>query len=99
MPNYDNALHTAAYEGNLAQARSQVRYFDVNAKGGGDETALLKAVARGKTDVVVFLLTSNADVNIPNVSILTMISDMCFPYPSYTKPFFPAPLGMHVIKA
>ena len=71
----ENALHTAAEEGNLAEVQSQIGNFDINAKGGCDETALYKAVKNGKIDVVKFLLAFNPDVNITdNVSILIMIS-------------------------
>ena len=73
MPN-NNALHTASKSGNLVQVQSQVRNFDINAKGEQDGTALYWAARQGHPDVVKFLLTFNPDVNILDVSTLKMIS-------------------------
>ena len=70
----DNALHTAARRGNLVEVRSQVRNFDINAKGFEDGTALYGAAEKGHADVVKFLLTFNPGVNIPDVSTLKMTS-------------------------
>ena len=64
----NNALHTAAEAGNLAEVQAQVGNFDINAKGSGDETALWKAARSGHTDVVKLLLSLNPDVNLPDVS-------------------------------
>ena len=64
----DNALHNAAKAGNLAEVRSQVRNFDINARGVDGLTALCYAAWKGHTEVVKLLLTLNADVNIPDVS-------------------------------
>ena len=94
----NNALHTAAKEGNLVEVQSQVSNFDINAKGEEAATALYWAAREGYLDVVKLLLTLNADVNIPNVSTLKTISVhlMCissiplsfkffilYPYPSF----------------
>ena len=65
MPD-NNALHNAARNGNLAEVRSQVRNFDINAKGESGRTALYWAVKEGHTEAVKLLLTLNADVKIPN---------------------------------
>ena len=65
----NNALHTAAEAGNLAEVQAQVKNVDINAKGKYDETALFKAAESGHTDVVKLLLSLNADVNLPDVSI------------------------------
>ena len=73
MPN-NNELHIAAEEGDLDQVQSHVDNFDINAKGKGEETALLKAAEKGHADIVKLFLTLNADVNIPNVSTFTMKS-------------------------
>ena len=73
MPD-NNALHTAAEAGDLAQVQSQVSNFDINAKGEYDKTALVNAAENGYPEVVKLLLTLNADVNIPNVSKLKMIT-------------------------
>ena len=73
MPD-NNALHTAANAGDLAEVRSQVSNFDINAKGEFDGTALYWAARGGYPDVVKLLLTLKADVNIPDVSTLKMIS-------------------------
>ena len=72
----NNALHTAARTGNVAEVQAQVGNFDINAKGGGEETALFKAAENGHTEVVKLLLTLNPppDVNMPNVSTLKVIS-------------------------
>ena len=69
MPD-NNALHTAAKSGNLAEIRSNVSKFDINAKGEDGGTALYWAARYGHTDVFKLLLTKNPDVNIPDVSIL-----------------------------
>ena len=66
MPN--NALHNAARKGNLEDVQAQVGNFDINARGDYSETALYQAALKGSTEVVKFLLTMNADVNIPDVS-------------------------------
>ena len=75
MPS-DNALHDAAKAGNVADVRSQVGKFDINAKGDEDGTALYWASREGKTEVVKLLLTLNPapDLNLPDVSIPTMMS-------------------------
>ena len=74
MPN-NNALHSAAKIGNLAEVQSQVSNFDINAKGEKDGTALYWSAREGSADVVKFLLTFNPDVNIPDVRrTLKMIS-------------------------
>jgi VCBS repeat-containing protein len=70
----DNALHTAAKAGNVAEVQSQVGKFDINAKGQWSETALFKAAEKGHTEVVKLLATHNADVNLPDVSYHPMIS-------------------------
>ena len=67
MPN-DNALHIAAKNGNLVQVQSQVRNFDINAKGEEGGTALYWSARNGYAEVVKLLLTFNPDVNIPDVS-------------------------------
>ena len=64
----NNALHTAAKAGNLAQVQSLVHNFDINIKGEEGKTALCWAAREGHTDVVKLLLTFNPDVNIPDVS-------------------------------
>ena len=71
----DNALHTAAKAGNVAEVQSQVGKFDINAKGEYGETALFKAAESGHTDVVKLLETHNADVNLASVSISTIDFD------------------------
>ena len=76
MPN-NNALHEAAKAGNLAKVQAQGKNFDINAKGENDETALFKAAESGHTEVVKLLLSLDADVNIPDVSTLLMISVAC----------------------
>ena len=63
MPD-NNALHIAAEAGDLVKVQSQIRNFDINAKGEENETALIKAAFKGHTEVVKLLLTSNANVNI-----------------------------------
>ena len=72
----NNALHTAAKAGNVAEMQVQIGKFDINAKGQFDMTALNWAAHDGKTEVVKLLLTHNPapDVNMPNVSIQTVIS-------------------------
>ena len=85
----NNALHTAAKEGNLVEVQSQVSNFDINAKGEEAATALYWAAREGYLDVVKLLLTLNADVNIPNVSTLKndiYPSDMYFPHIFPTLP-------------
>ena len=67
MPD-NNALHTAAKAGNVAEVESQANNFDINAKGEEEGTALYWASREGKAEVVKLLLTLNADVNIPDVS-------------------------------
>ena len=69
----NNALHNAAETGNIAELQSQISNFDINAKGSYDRTALYYAVQNGHLDAVKLLLTHNADVSIPDVSILNMI--------------------------
>ena len=96
----NNALHNAAYEGNLAEVQAQVGNFDINAMGGIlGETALFKAAENGHTEVVKLLLSLNPppDVNMPNVSTPTMMSVylICISHFAclyYT--LFPAPPGM-----
>ena len=75
MPS-DNALHTAAKDGNVAEVQAQVGKFDINAKGECGFTALNWAAYEGKTEVVKLLLTLNPapDVNLPDVSTPTMMS-------------------------
>ena len=68
----NNALHTAAKEGNVAEVQSQVGNFDINALDEDDGTALYWAVRHGRTQVVKLLLTLNPDVNIPDVSTPTV---------------------------
>ena len=65
----NNALHNAAETGNIAELESQVSNYDINAKGGYDRTALYYAVQNGHLDAAKLLLTHNADVSIPDVSI------------------------------
>ena len=62
----DNELHLAAQQGNLVQVHSHINKYDINAKGGNDETALLKAAEKGHLEVVQLLLGFNPDVNLPN---------------------------------
>ena len=66
---HNNALHNAAKEGNLSEVQILVRNFDINAKGQHGGTALYWAAREGHTEIVKLLLTLNADVNIPDVSI------------------------------
>ena len=72
MPD-NNALHTAAKAGDLAEVQSQVSNFDINAKGELDGTALYWAAEGGYAEeggyveVIKLFLTLNADVNIPDV--------------------------------
>ena len=73
MPDY-NELHIATKGGDLVQVQSFVGNFDINAKGENDETALIIAAQAGYADIIQLLLSLNADVNIPNVSALKMIS-------------------------
>lgn len=95
MPS-DKRLHTAAKAGDLAQVRSQVRNFDINAKGAKDGTPLYWAARNGKTDVVKLLLSLNADANIPDVSIVAINFTVLFihltcisPIPhTYPNPIF-----------
>ena len=68
----NNALHNAAKGGNLSEVQILVRNFDINAKGQHGGTALYWAAREGHTEIVKLLLTLNADVNIPDVSILKM---------------------------
>ena len=83
MPD-DNALHTAAKVGDLAEVQSQVSNFDINVKGEEDKTALCWAAREGRTEVVKLLLYLNADVNIPDVSTLKMIPvHLIYVFPSY----------------
>ena len=72
----NNALHTAAKAGNVAEMQAQIGKFDINAKGQFDMTALNWAAHDGQTEVVKLLLTLKPapDVNMPNVSIQTVIS-------------------------
>ena len=44
--------------------QSIIRDYDINAKGEDDETALVKAVKKGHTEVVKTLLSYNPDVNV-----------------------------------
>ena len=69
----DNALHTAAKAGNVAEVQSQVGKFDINAKGSDGSTALNYAAWKGHTEVVKLFLNLNPapDVNLPDVSTLT----------------------------
>ena len=99
MPD-NNALHDAAKDGNVAEVRSQVGKFDINAKGEYDGTALYWAAREGKTEVVKLLLTLNPapDVNLPDVSIPTIVcpsDDMYFHilFMFYTH-LLPTPLRM-----
>ena len=69
----NNALHTAAKAGNVAEVQSQVGKCDINAKGEDGGTALFVAAWNGKTEVVKLLLANSADVNLADVSIPTMI--------------------------
>ena len=69
---HNNALHNAAKEGNLSEVQILVRNFDINAKGQHGGTALYWAAREGHTEIVKLLLTLNADVNIPDVSVLIM---------------------------
>ena len=69
MP-FNNALHWGAERGDLAQVQSLVSNFDINAKGGDDQTALVKAASKGYTQIVKLLLTKNPNVNITDVSTL-----------------------------
>ena len=89
MPD-NNALHIAVQGGDLVQVQSQVRNFNINAKGGAGGTALFWSARRGFTLIVKLLLTFNPDVNIPDVSTIEIIypCDMCFPYP-YVFILFP----------
>ena len=89
----NNALHLAAKEGNVAVVQSQLRNFDINVKGENQRTALVLAAEAGKAEVVKLLLTWNADVNIPDVSTLSMTS---VPNPSSLlyPPAFPS---LHVL--
>ena len=73
----DNALHTAAEQGNLELVQIHVQNFDINAKGKNDETALFKAADRVKTDTVKLLLSFNPDVNIPNLKGQTALWLAC----------------------
>ena len=77
-----NELHDAAREGDLAKVQSLIHKRNINAKGICDQTALVKAAAGGRTEVVKLLLTRNANVNIPDVSTLKMKSNhICiFPF-------------------
>ena len=95
MPD-NNALHDAAKAGNVAEVRSQVGKFDINAKGDYGFTALNWAANEGKTEVVKLLLTLNPppDVNLANVSTPTMMSVhlICIfllPYIYTTSSFLP----------
>ena len=60
-----NELIRASAAGNLPQVQQLITRFDVNA-GAFDsgETALIAAVANGHDEVVAFLLSNGADVNL-----------------------------------
>ena len=68
MPD-NNELHIAAVGGDLEQVQFHVRNFDINAKGEDGGTALYWSARNGHAEVVKLLLTFNADVNIPDVSL------------------------------
>ena len=71
----NNALHTAAKEGDLVTLQSLVMTnFDINTKGEDYGTALYWAARQGHAEVVKLLLSFNPDVNIPDVSTINMIS-------------------------
>ena len=96
----DNALHTAAKAGNVAEVQSQVGKFDINAKGKDDGTALYLAAREGKTEIVKLLLNLKPapDVNLADVSKLTMESvHLTCNFMSYIITSNPAciPLGMN----
>ena len=93
----NNALHNAAKDGNIAEVRSQVGNFDINAKSEDGETALNWAAYNGKTEIVKLLLTLNPspDVNLADVSTPTMtsvhlicnfLSHISMLYPTYYPP-------------
>ena len=93
MPD-NNELHIAAKGGDLVQVQSQVRNFDVNAKGVEDGTALYWSARSGHAEVVKLLLTFNPDVNIPDVSeICPYFSCPIIPFYS----LFPTHLGIYFI--
>ena len=79
--NANNALHTAAKDGNLAGVRSQAGNIDINAKGEFGSTALGKAAHEGHTEIVKLLLTLNADVNLANVSTPAIVVHLPLSFP------------------
>ena len=56
----------AAETGNLVQVQSLVSTMDINSLGTNGETAMYKACKAGHADVVSFLASKSADVNIAN---------------------------------
>ena len=89
----NNALHTAAIEGNIEEIQSQVSNFDINSKGENDGTPLLWAARKGNTEAVILLLTFNPDVNIYDVRKLKMI---CV-YP-YLLVMYPSPTTHPILR-
>ena len=69
-----SAFFKAVEECDVEKVQTLVNKVDINAKGKDNETALVKAAAKGHEDIVKLLLTFNPDVNIPDVSTLEMIS-------------------------
>lgn len=62
-----NELIRASAAGNLPHVQQLIARFDVNA-GAFDagETALIAAAANGHDDIVAFLLSNGADINLPD---------------------------------
>jgi len=99
-------LHQAVTQGNLLAVSNQLAFrADVNARNEQGHTPLALAVGAGRVDLVLFLLTNGANVNIPDTNGVTPLRGRFFaandpvPDPLPKPGFSKRPLAPAVAKA
>lgn len=99
-------LHQAVAQGNLLAVSNQLAFrADVNARNEQGHTPLALAVGAGRADLVLFLLTNGANVNIPDTNGVTPLRGRFFaandpvPDPLPKPGFSKRPLAPAVAKA
>ena len=70
-------LHKAAWVGNLEKLKSHLKKIDINIVDASNRTPLHLAAAQGHTNVVWFLLSNRAQMDIPDAGGKTSFLKVC----------------------